>query len=77
MSNKLLVKKQVRRILTWFFSYDKLTKQKSVSKNLFNNKFDDVLGNLPKLLHTVDIGYDRVSLIEKYQKCNRTNTNTG
>lgn len=45
MSNKLLVKKQVRRILTWFFSYDKLTKQKSVSKNLFNNKFDDKLGN--------------------------------
>jgi len=46
MSNKLLVKKQVRRILTWFFSYDKLTKQKSVSKNLFNNKFDDKLGNV-------------------------------
>jgi len=46
MSNKLLVKKQVRRILTWFFSYDKLTKLKSVSKNLFNNKFDDYLGNL-------------------------------
>lgn len=46
MSNKLLVKKQVRRILTWFFSYDKLTKLKSVSKNLFNNKFDDKLGNV-------------------------------
>lgn len=46
MSNKLLVKKQVRRILTWFFSYDKLTKLKSVSKNLFSNKFDDYLGNL-------------------------------
>lgn len=45
MSNKLLVTKQVRRILTWFFSYDKLTKQKSVSKNLFDNKFDDKLGN--------------------------------
>jgi len=27
MSNRLLVTKQVRRILTWFFGYDKLTKK--------------------------------------------------
>lgn len=41
MSNKLLVKKQVHRILTWFFSYDKLTKLKTASKGSFNNKPDD------------------------------------
>ena len=41
MSNKLFVKKQIHRILTWFFSYDKLTKLKTVSKSLFNNKLDD------------------------------------
>lgn len=46
MSNRLLVEKQVRRMLPWFFSYDKLTKLKSVSKNLFDDKFDDQLGNL-------------------------------
>lgn len=40
MSNRLLVKKQVRRILTWFFSYDKLTKQKTAPKDLFNYKSD-------------------------------------
>lgn len=46
MSNRLFVKKQIHRILTWFFSYDKLTKLKTVSKNLFNNKFDEVVVNL-------------------------------
>ena len=46
MSNRLFVKEQIHRILTWFFSYDKLTKLKTVSKNWFNNKFDDKPGNL-------------------------------
>ncbi len=46
MSNKLSVKNQVRRILTWFFSYDKLTKLKTAPKTLFNNKVDGVLVNL-------------------------------
>jgi hypothetical protein len=39
MSNKLLVKKQVCRIITWFFGYDKLTKKNTISKKLFNNNF--------------------------------------
>ena len=46
MSNKLFVIKQICRILTCFLSYDKLTKKYTMSKNLFNNKFDEQLINL-------------------------------
>lgn len=77
MSNKLFVKKQIRRILTWFFSYDKLTKLKSVSKDLFNNKSDDKLINLQELLVTGGSKSHRALVIEKSSTINRTNTNTG
>ena len=52
MSNKLFVTKQICRMLTWFFGYDKLTKIKAISKLLFNNKRDEYLVNLAVLALT-------------------------
>ena len=46
MSNKLFVKNQICRMLTWFFGYDKLTKLKTTSMRLFNNIRNELLVNL-------------------------------